>query len=410
MKRYIYVIFLLFLFLVSADSQWVPLGGGLGGDILDIAVFNSNIYAGGTAYLFRSTNNGDNWTGHMSNPAYAWSIAASGSNLYCGVSTSGMTMTAGIYKSTNNGINWSLIGLNNKPVFDLTGTDQELVAVALDQGDFRIFRSTNAGMNWVDIKGTLSLATIQVAVSGNRIYGGGQGLHVTTNYGTNWSALFMTDNIESISVSDSLIFIGTYSKGVYRSSNYGQSWDRVLQLNKRIPSVYHYGNNVFAGADTGFYVSTNNGLNFADKTQGLGNASISSIVIHNNYIFVSNSNYLSTNVSAWRRPLAEVIGIKNISTELPLRYDLHQNYPNPFNPSTRISFDVSPDSRFDGNGNVVLKIYNALGREISVLVNEQLQPGTYEVTWNANSYPSGVYFYKLTSGDFSQTMRMILLK
>jgi hypothetical protein len=265
MKKYIYLLFVLFMSTLSY-SQWVPLGGALGGDIMDLAVFNSNIYAGSTAYLFRSTNNGNNWTGHMTNPAYAWYLAVSGSYIYCGVSNNA-GVTSGVYRSTNNGLNWSLVGLSNKPIFDLTGTDQELAAIALEQGSFHIFRSTNSGLNWADITGTLSLAALQVAIYGNRIYAGGQGLHVTTNNGVNWDQLFITDNVESISVNDSLIIIGTYSQGVYRSSNYGQSWVRTLNLNKKIICVYQYSNYVLAGADTGFYASTDRGMTFEDKTQ-----------------------------------------------------------------------------------------------------------------------------------------------
>jgi len=57
-----------------------------------------------------------------------------------------------------------------------------------------------------------------------------------------------------------------------------------------------------------------------------------------------------------------------------------------------------------------LKLYNASGQEVQVLVNQSLQPGTYEVDWNASSHPSGVYFYKLTSGDYTQTKKMVLIK
>jgi hypothetical protein len=107
-----------------------------------------------------------------------------------------------------------------------------------------------------------------------------------------------------------------------------------------------------------------------------------------------------------------LISVKPISTEIPKGYYLHQNYPNPFNPSTKIHFEI-PLSRevSEGRGvSIKLIIYDALGREIAVLVNEQLKPGTYEVEWNAADYPSGVYFYKLVSGKFTQTNKMVLIK
>ncbi len=98
------------------------------------------------------------------------------------------------------------------------------------------------------------------------------------------------------------------------------------------------------------------------------------------------------------------IGIKKISTEIPYKFKLYQNYPNPFNPSTIIRFQIK-ELRF-----VTLKIYDILGKEIAVLVNEVKQAGNYIVDFNASSLPSGIYFYKITSSDFSCVNKMMLLK
>ena len=103
------------------------------------------------------------------------------------------------------------------------------------------------------------------------------------------------------------------------------------------------------------------------------------------------------------------IGIQPISNEVPERFALYQNYPNPFNPTTKIHFSIPP-VRAQYIEPVQLKIYDILGREIATLVNEQLQPGMYEVDWNAENYPSGVYFYILNAGNYKQTMKMVLLK
>ncbi len=105
-----------------------------------------------------------------------------------------------------------------------------------------------------------------------------------------------------------------------------------------------------------------------------------------------------------------LIGIKTISEQMPSHYTLSQNYPNPFNPSTVIKFQVT------GSGIVKLSIYDILGKEVSTLLNQQLNPGTYEANWNASDFPSGVYFYKLVVGDntnnggFIATKKMILIK
>ncbi|RPI17457.1 MAG: T9SS C-terminal target domain-containing protein [Ignavibacteriae bacterium] len=98
------------------------------------------------------------------------------------------------------------------------------------------------------------------------------------------------------------------------------------------------------------------------------------------------------------------ISVQNLGQEIPEEYSLSQNYPNPFNPKTIINFQLPMSN------DVKLIVYDVLGKEVAVLVNEQLKPGTYEVEWNASDYPSGVYFYKLTTGDFVETKKMMLVK
>jgi hypothetical protein len=107
--------------------------------------------------------------------------------------------------------------------------------------------------------------------------------------------------------------------------------------------------------------------------------------------------------------LSEAIGINQISKEIPSSFKLEQNYPNPFNPSTNIKYRV-PSGSITDNKFVSLKIFDILGKEVETLVNEKQSPGEYEVNWDASQYPSGVYFYKLSAGDFSETKKMLLVK
>jgi hypothetical protein len=97
-------------------------------------------------------------------------------------------------------------------------------------------------------------------------------------------------------------------------------------------------------------------------------------------------------------------GMEPGKTAGPWRYGLSQNYPNPFNPSTMISFTLP------ANSFVSLKIFDALGRDVATIVSEELPAGTYQRQWNASGFPSGVYFYQLQAGPFTQTMRLVLLK
>jgi hypothetical protein len=99
-----------------------------------------------------------------------------------------------------------------------------------------------------------------------------------------------------------------------------------------------------------------------------------------------------------------LIGAPKNVTNIPVIYALSQNYPNPFNPSTTISYQL-PKA-----GNVKLVVYDILGREVKVLVNEYKKAGTYNITFDGSSLASGLYFYRLTAGDFSGTKKMVLVK
>jgi hypothetical protein len=107
-----------------------------------------------------------------------------------------------------------------------------------------------------------------------------------------------------------------------------------------------------------------------------------------------------------------LVGIKRTGNNISNKFSLKQNYPNPFNPSTKIKFEIplSPLSERGVGGFVTLKIFDLLGREVAILVNEQLEPRTYEVEWSGTNYPSGVYFYKLVTDEFTESRRMVLLK
>jgi len=100
-----------------------------------------------------------------------------------------------------------------------------------------------------------------------------------------------------------------------------------------------------------------------------------------------------------------VIGVKNIGRNSIIKeYSLFQNYPNPFNPVTRIHFSIPKQGR------ATLKIYDILGRKIATLVNEKLNPGEYEVDFNGENLPSGIYFCRLETTDYTGVKRMALVK
>lgn len=119
-------------------------------------------------------------------------------------------------------------------------------------------------------------------------------------------------------------------------------------------------------------------------------------------ITVSSSDTVKTvNVTGYSNNLS---GITTVSSQVPDKFALSQNYPNPFNPTTKINFAV-PYKSF-----VSLKVFDMNGREVSALVNNTLQAGTYQYDFNAAALPSGTYFYKLETSDFTSTKKLILIK
>ena len=103
-------------------------------------------------------------------------------------------------------------------------------------------------------------------------------------------------------------------------------------------------------------------------------------------------------------PGGVVVNVLNSTGIIPTVYNLYQNYPNPFNPNTTIKFDIPRQSY------TKLIIYDILGREVTKLIDEKLDAGSYDITWDAASYASGTYIYKIEAGDYTSVKKMILVK
>ncbi len=99
-----------------------------------------------------------------------------------------------------------------------------------------------------------------------------------------------------------------------------------------------------------------------------------------------------------------LVGINQISAEVPREFKLYQNYPNPFNPVTKIQFAL-PENAF-----VKITVYDALGKVVETIIDKELGAGIFASEWNAENYPSGVYYYKLSAGDYTETKKMVLIK
>ena len=233
-------------------------------------------------------------------------------------------------------------------------------------------------------------------------------LIVSSNNGLNWSnANGISSAVLSLATNGTEIYAGIYSGGVLKSTDNGFNFTQTTSFNGyQLNSILADGTNIIAGSSSGggIFVSTNKGTNWTQKNDGFngGSASISKLLYANGYIFAGSGSQV------WRRNLQNLLSVNNINTEIPSAYSLSQNYPNPFNPTTKIRFDI-PRWRGEG-GWTTLRVYDITGREVQTLVNERLQPGTYEATFDGSILNSGVYFYKLTTDGFSETKKMLMIK
>ncbi len=200
---------------------------------------------------------------------------------------------------------------------------------------------------------------------------------------------------------------------VFRTTNKGVNWTNIsgdlpnvpmgdLVPHPTTPTI------LYLGTEFGCYRTTNGGANWHRWNNGMPE---SNIVTELNYIdsmSVRNKFYVVAATfgrSFWIREIGgdDPVSI-NKNTEFPKHYALNQNYPNPFNPLTVISYEL-PVNSF-----VLIKIYDAIGRDLETLVNGKINAGLHQIEWNALNYPSGVYYYKLIASEFTETKKMILIK
>lgn len=395
----------------NCSAQWVQTNCPFGENINSLAFSGTELFAGTWGGgVFLSNNNGESWTAVNNGLTnlYVEALTASGNNIFAG------TWGGGIFLSTNSGSSWTAVnnGLASSKYihcFTVAGTKVFTGTHFFSSGG-GIYFSTNNGTNWI-YSGLTEHSVKTIAVAGSNLFAGTDsypfgagGAWLSTNNGANWTASGLTNQyVWSITSSGSNIFAGTAGT-VYLSQNNGTSWTIPAgtgfsggDINLAVS-----GTNLFAGTNNGIYLSTNNGTSWLHKNHGFTNSPngpmVWALLFANNYIFAG------TNISVWRRSSTEIINIKQISGLVPSSYSLSQNYPNPFNPVTNLEFEISD------LGFVTLKIYDLLGKEVATLVNEKLNPGTYRVEFDAGSFTSGVYFYRLTSGEFTDTKRMLLVK
>ncbi|NIV14364.1 MAG: T9SS type A sorting domain-containing protein [Aliifodinibius sp.] len=247
-----------------------------------------------------------------------------------------------------------------------------------------------------------------LAVSGKYLFVGTfGGVFLSTNNGTNWTQVntgLTNLDVRDLAVSDTNLFAGTYGGGVFLSTNNGTSWTPVNTglTNMKIWALAVSDTNLFAGTNLGgVFRSTNNGSNWTEFNTGLSaNATVVGFAVDGTDL-IAGTLY---GHGVWRRPIPQITSVRLSQTDAPTDFRLEQNYPNPFNATTTISFALPVLTH------VKLSIFDLLGREVVVLVNEKLNAGTYHVNWQAPEFSTSVYFYRLETEHTAQTKRLILLK
>ncbi|MBX2992044.1 MAG: T9SS type A sorting domain-containing protein [Bacteroidetes bacterium] len=313
-------------------------------------------------------------------------------------------MGEGLFTSSDNGANWTKTSTSGS-----TG-----IAVA-PNGDFvsggsgGAVRSVNNGQTWTSLSGGGNITSIFVTSAGTVLAGTfNSGVNRLPSGGT-WansgSSPFGSVSIgRFVQLTNGTIYSHTLG-GIFRSTDDGASWTVVAgtPVGVQYRILVSTGGVLLLGTPSGLYKSTNEGGVWTTHSDGLLNTILDRLAIA-----PDGRLYGAGGAGIYRTTSPIITAVGQTTSDLPDEFKLEQNYPNPFNPSTRIRFSVPASV---GAGHVVsLRVYDLLGREVTTLVNEVMQPGSHEVTWDAGGLASGVYFYRFQEGEFTQTKRLILLR
>jgi photosystem II stability/assembly factor-like uncharacterized protein len=357
--------------------------------------------------IHRSTDDGHMWselnTG-LSNVDARSVVVSSGNVVYAG------TFGGGVFRSDDDGLTWSqkVSGMGNTEVYTfLTFGADTVLAGCRNTG---IFRTTDRGENWVPSdSGFPTSVTVHCLTQfdGQKIAAGTSsvGVYITTDGGRYWqqsSSGLPSAAVRSIcATSPTVLFAGTDGSGTFRSTDGGASWQLADASNENMTYAIASTSDgkLFVGGNNGVHLSTDNGGSWVDVITGLGYPSVYSLDISPSGTLVAgtegNGAFYSTGPVSVRG---------HTSVALPLEPYLGYNYPNPFNPTTVVSYRLPAESH------VKLVVYDLLGREVALLVNEKKTAGTHEVTFDGSGLASGVYLYRLTAGSFIQTRKMTIVK
>jgi photosystem II stability/assembly factor-like uncharacterized protein len=409
-------------------------------------------YAGGYQnFLMKTTDGGSTWTKIVID-SKLWYF----NNIDFWDSDNGIVVSypSVIYRTSNAGITWGpCFGLKHS-VEDLCYADA--TTLYLVGGDERIYKSTNSGFFWTEIDSGAAFHTYRGVEFYNTNYGivtGEDGkVLVTTNGGSDWiisnaggSGLMRAAHIFN---QQNSYVVGTPEQ-IYKTTDGGINWSsdfngannialyKIKFTENNTGLICGSGGKFLMNTDyvvpvelTGFTAIVNGNdvqLNWTTKTE-LNNSGFEVLRSEDdqnwekvafipgfgtttearNYSF--SDEQLKGGSYSYRLKQIDYDGsfeysdIVNVFVSIPEVFILEQNYPNPFNPGTLIKYQVSNTTP------VSIKVYDLIGREVAILVNEVKETGVYQISFDGENLTSGIYFYKMIAGDFSSVKKMNLLK
>ncbi len=357
-------------------ASWLPRNNNLltMGKLWRVSVFGDTVYAISDA-LQKMHVNDTTWSGQIAEYGTRNAVDVSGATIHVGYSLAGA-----IQRSTDYGNSWTFATIHQVPSLGF-GFPQAYLntgSALLVGHSFGIHRSTDGGATWDSVYANISGPSIMCFLSHTTgIYAGGlagtsQILLRSTDNGVTWNSVPITNmlignGISSLVSSSQYLFAVVVGRGVYVSPVSPISWTLA-----------------------------NNGL----TSPNLANT----LVVMNNNVYLASGS-ASTGFGVWRRPVSQLTSVEpGLVVHVPSALGLHQNYPNPFNPSTTISYELA---RWE---NVHVAVYDLLGREVAILVDEAQNAGPYTVVWDASGFGSGSYFVRLRTHDDVHLRSMLLVR
>jgi photosystem II stability/assembly factor-like uncharacterized protein len=415
MKKTIFLLLFIHCSLVIANAQWVLQSSGTEQTLQSVYFVDKHTgwAVGDNGTILKSVNGGKKWKNYGSNSITANLYAVRFINEKTGwcVGDNGV-----ILKTKDKGKNWSLQYSGSSNMINSIFFVNSQKGWCVGDGGL-ILKTTNAGTNWLIQTGDGAGYFSVYFINRNTGWICGGSILKTTNGGVNWLTKSSSwPEWHSIHFVNSLTgwTVGrVYSVG--QSTDGGENWIRRtinnLETDKSPPvihtSVYFINSNTgwfssagFAGVYRGrIHKTTNGGLDW------LIDGTCPDILLSINFSGPKGGWAVGENGTILKLTNDTCSTSPNFGEDNLLNnYSLSQNYPNPFNPSTNIKYAI-PNSGF-----VKLIVLDLLGREVETLINEKQNAGTYEATFNASRYPSGVYFYRLITEGFIDTKKMLLVK